>query len=310
MSAVAERAADLGFAAGWRLVRMLPEPVARGLFRRVGDLAGRRDGPANRQLRTNLRRVLPDSTPTELEGVVRAGMRSYARYWCEAFRLPSMEFDAVHESMHRETVGFEHMEAAVGAGRGVIVALTHSGNWDATAVWLIEWLRRNGERPSVAVVAERLRPESLYRRFVAYRSSLGLEVLPLSGGDASPYSVLARRLNDNGVIALLADRDLAGRGPQVSFFGEPARLPAGPALLAARTGAALVPLSGWFTADGWGTRVRPAVPVPSVSAARAATQTLADELAAEIAEHPADWHMMQPVWQADLPTRELREAMR
>lgn len=309
MSAGGERAADLGFGAGWRLVRTLPEPLAQAMFRGVGDLAGRRDGPT-RQLRANLRRVLPDAGPAELDDAVRAGMRSYARYWCEAFRLPSMDHIRIHERMHRATIGFEHVQEALDAGRGVIIALPHSGNWDATAVWLIEWLRRAGERASVATVAERLRPESLYRKFAAYRESLGLEVLPMSGGEVSPYTVLSRRLNDNGVVALAADRDLSGRGAVVSFFGEPARIPAGPALLAARTGAALLPLATWFTADGWGTRVRPPVPVDGVRAARAATQALADKLAAEIAEHPTDWHMMQRVWTADLPARELREAVR
>lgn len=309
MSALSERAVDLGFGAGWRLVRTLPEPVARAVFQAGGDLAGRRDGPT-RQLRANLRRVVPDVSPAEFEAVIRAAMRSYARYWCEAFRLPTMDRVKIHEQMHRQAIGFEHVETALEAGRGVIIALPHSGNWDATAVWLIEWLRRQGAPATVATVAERLRPESLYRRFVDYRESLGLEVLPLSGGESSPYSALARRLNDNGVIALLADRDLSGRGAEVSFFGEPARMPAGPALLAARTGAALLPLSGWFTPDGWGTRVNAVIPVPTVRAAREATQQLADALAAEIADHPADWHMMQPVWRADMAAMQRREAVR
>jgi len=309
VSALSEWAVDLGFGAGWRLVRRLPEPVARAAFRAGGDLAGRRDGPT-RQLRANLRRVVPDASPEEFDALIRAAMRSYARYWYEAFRLPTMDHVKVHERMHADAIGFEHMQAALEAGRGVIVALPHSGNWDATAVWLIEWLRREGAPATVATVAERLRPESLYRRFVDYRESLGLEVLPLSGGESSPYPTLARRLNDNGVVALVADRDLSGRGVEVSFFGEPARMPAGPALLAARTGAALLPLSGWFTADGWGIRVQQAIPVPTVRAGRGATQQLADALATEIAEHPVDWHMMQRVWLADMPVTQLREAVR
>ncbi|MCW2631690.1 MAG: Lauroyl/myristoyl acyltransferase involved in lipid biosynthesis [Pseudonocardia sp.] len=308
MSAASDWVADVGFGAGWGLVPLLPEPVARAAFQAVGDLAARREAPT-RQLRANLRRVLPGASPAELEAVVRAAMRSYARYWCEAFRLSTMDPAEIHDRMHRATIGFEHIVDAVVAGRGVIIALTHSGNWDATAVWMIEWLRRQGLRPSVAGVAERLRPESVYRRFVAYREAIGLEVLPMTGGERSPYSVMASRLNDNGVVALLSDRDLSGRGTQVSFFGEPARLPAGPALLAARTGAALLPLSTWFTPDGWGVRVKPAVPVPSVRAAREATQQLADALAAEIADHPCDWHMMQRVWQADMPAKQARETV-
>jgi lauroyl/myristoyl acyltransferase len=133
-----------------------------------------------------------------------------------------------------------------------------------------------------------------------------MEVVPLTGGDRPPSDVLAERLRSGGVVCLLGDRDLTKRGVDVRFFGETARMPAGPALLAATTGAALLPVGLWFTPDGWAVRVHPEVPVGTGGRLRdrvaGATQALADVFAAEIAERPADWHMLQRLWVADLPT--------
>ena len=132
------------------------------------------------------------------------------------------------------------------AGRGAILALPHSGNWDMAGVWLVQ----NNGTPTT--VAERLRPESLYNRFLAYREGLGFEIIPLTGGERPPFEVLAERLRDNRVVGLMAERDLTRTGVQVDFFGEPTRMPAGPAKLAIETGAALLPVHCWYEGDGWG----------------------------------------------------------
>jgi KDO2-lipid IV(A) lauroyltransferase len=301
--------ADLGYALGWRAVRAAPPGLAAALFRAGADLAARREGPGVRQLRANLARVLRHSrlgeaepSEAELAALTAEGMRSYARYWCEAFRLPAMDPVALHAQVDPVVVGVEHLERALAAGRGVVAALTHSGNWDVAGVWLVQALRRRGEPAMFTTVAERLRPESLYRRFVAYRESLGFEVLPADAG-ARTVATLAARLRANRVVCLVADRELGGGGIEVDFFGEPARLPGGPAQLARRTGAALLSFAGWFTPDGWGLRFHPPIePLPTGPAGpavRAATQALADVFASDIAAHPADWHMLQPIWSAD-----------
>jgi phosphatidylinositol dimannoside acyltransferase len=290
-----EWALDAAYGVGWRLVRGVPEAVVRAAFERAADLAARRGGTGGwAQLRRNLARVRPSASPDELDDLVRAALRSYARYWCEAFRLPSMDHDALRAAVGPRIEGLEHVEAALAAGRGMIIALPHSGNWDVAGVWLV------GRCGSFTTVAERLRPESLYRRFVAYRESLGFEILPLTGGGEPAGEALARRLRRGGAVCLVADRDLGAGGVRVSFFGEPAKLPVGPARLAERTGAALLPIGLWFTDCGWGFRVHPPVAAPS---ALAATQAVADAFAADIAEHPADWHMLQPLWLADRPAR-------
>jgi KDO2-lipid IV(A) lauroyltransferase len=294
--------ADAGFAAGWRLVRGLPEQVAHTAFRLGAEAAFRRNGAGVRRLRANLRRVVPQAAPAELDGLVRAGLRSYARYWCEAFRLPAMDRADVLARMDPHVTGMAPVYEQLDAGRGVVVALPHSGNWDLAGLWFVESRRRAGALPRVTTVAERLRPDSLFRRFVAYRERLGFEVLPADRG-GHVYRTLARRLRDGGMVCLIADRDLSASGVEVSFFGEPARLPTGPARLAALTGALLVPAFPHFTPDGWGAVFGEPIPVPQPGGRdelTKVTQALADALAALIASAPQDWHMLQPVWTADL----------
>ncbi|NMI02261.1 phosphatidylinositol mannoside acyltransferase [Pseudonocardia acidicola] len=299
MSGAGERAADLGFAAGWRFVRALPPSLALGAFRLGADLAARRQGPGAQRLRANLARVVPSASPEALDELVRAGLRSYARYWCEAFRLPSMDPADIHRRLDPLVTGAEPVWEAFGEGRGVVFALPHSGNWDLAGVWMVETLRRMGREPALTTVAERLRPESLFRRFVAYRESLGFEVLAAEDGSAA-YRALTKRLRAGGVVCLVSDRDLTASGVEVSLFGEPARLPAGPARLAALTGALLVPAYPRFTPDGWALPMAEPVPVPDRAHVAKATQAIADAFSTLIAQAPADWHMLQRVFSADL----------
>jgi phosphatidylinositol dimannoside acyltransferase len=280
---------DWGYAAGWRVVRAMPELVARNAFGAGAHYAARNGGP--KQLRKNLARVLGVEPARVPDGLIRASLASYARYWREAFRLPTMD----HEALGRElsVLDIERVWAALDAGRGAILALPHSGNWDMAGVWLVQ------NHGAFTTVAERLKPESLYHRFIAYRESLGFEVLPLTGGERPPFEVLCERLRDNRVVGLMAERDLSRTGVQVNFFGEPTRMPAGPAKLAIETGAALFPVHCWYEPGGWGMRVYPELDASSGDVT-VITQALADRFARNIAAHPADWHMMQPQWLADL----------
>ncbi|MFC9549529.1 phosphatidylinositol mannoside acyltransferase [Rhodococcus sp. NPDC056960] len=290
MSGLSERISDLGYAAGWRLVRALPEKVAVALFDRGADFAVRNGGPE--QLRRNLARVLGVNPAEVPDAVMRASMRSYARYWREAFRLPSMDLVQTGAALDELIEGQIHLDAAKEAGRGAILALPHSGNWDMAGVWCAQhW-------GALSTVAERLKPESLYQRFVAYREGLGFEIFPLSGGEHPPFVELSARLRDNGIVCLLGERDLAKKGVPVTFFGEPTRMPAGPAKLAIDTGARLLPVHCWFTDGGWGFRIDP--PIDTTAGVDAATQALAARFEANISAHPEDWHMLQPLWLSDL----------
>ncbi|OLF19606.1 phosphatidylinositol mannoside acyltransferase [Actinophytocola xanthii] len=291
---IGHRMVDLGFAAGWSLVRRLPVSVARGSFRTAADLAVRRGGPGVRQLRRNYARVVPQAGPEELDELVRDGVRSYARYWMETFRLPGMDHREIYRRVDEVVVGRSLVDAALERGKGVVFALPHTGNFDVSGIWMV------GHLGSFTTVAERLRPESLYRRFLAYRESLGFEILPSTGGDRAPYRVLMERLRENRAVCLPADRDLSRRGVPVKFFGAATRMPAGPARLAAATGAELLIADNSFTEDGWGLRLHTPMLVHGRDEAASATQRMADAFAADIAANPVDWHMMQKLWLEDL----------
>lgn len=282
---------DWSYATGWRLVRAMPEPLARGIAGAGARYAALNGGPA--QLRKNLARVI-GTTPEQVpESLIRDSLASYARYWREAFRLPSMDHVALAQRLDEVFIGAEHFAAAHAAGRGAVMALPHSGNWDMAGVWLAQ------QYGTFTTVAERLKPESLYDRFIAYRESLGFEVLPLTGGERPPLEVLAERLRANRFVCLMADRDLTRAGVQVDFFGEPTRLPAGPAKLALQTGTPLHPAHVYYDGEDCVVRIDDAIDTSSGDIG-VITQALADRFAVNIAAHPQDWHMLQPLWLADL----------
>jgi KDO2-lipid IV(A) lauroyltransferase len=297
---------DRAYALGWALSCRVPESWARAAFLFAGDIAWRRQGRGVQRLEANLRRVIgPQASGKELRALSRAGMRSYARYWMEVFRLPVIS----REQILAGTVtngGEQAALAQMAAGRGVVFALPHTGNWEVAGAWIIA--RGAGK---FTTVAERLKPESVFLRFLAFRESLGFEVLPASGGN-SRFGVLAQRLRAGGMVCLPADRDVTGGGIDVEFFGQKARMMGGPAALAVQTGAALLPAVLWFEGRGWGVHIYPEVPVPAEGSRRdkiaAMTQQMARDFEAGIAAHPEDWHMLQRVFAEDFDPARLPAA--
>ncbi|MFJ3233061.1 phosphatidylinositol mannoside acyltransferase [Streptomyces sp. NPDC086787] len=292
----ADRLTDALYGIGWSTVKRLPEPAAARLGRTIADLAWKRRGKGVQRLESNYARVVPDATPERLAELSRAGMRSYLRYWMESFRLPAWSPERIKAGV--EIKDAHHLTDGLAAGRGVILALPHLANWDLAGAWVTTDLKI-----PFTTVAERLKPESLYDRFVAYREGLGMEVLPHSGGSA--FGTLARRLRDGGLVCLVADRDLSASGVEVEFFGATARMPAGPALLAQQTGALLLPVTLWYDdSPVMRGRIHGPVAVPGTGTraeqASVMTQALADVFATGIAEHPEDWHMLQRLWLGDL----------
>lgn len=289
---VKERLADWSYAAGWSLVRTLPEPAARRMFNVGAQLAAQRLTPQS-QLTRNLARVLgvpPEDVPQE---TLRASMESYARYWREAFRLPTMDHRRILDYIDNTIEGLDYLDTALAAGRGVVIALPHSANWDLGGLWLAQ--RRGG----FTTVAERLKPESLYRRFLTYREALGFTVLPLTGEPNGPFAALTKTLADGGIVCLMGERDLRRTGVEVDFFGHITRLPAGPAKLAQATGAPLLYAEFYYSTPEF-MRIRIHPPIDTTGTVAATTQLLATAFAGGIARNPADWHMLQPQWLDDI----------
>jgi KDO2-lipid IV(A) lauroyltransferase len=289
------RVAELGFSAGWRVVRSLPAGATWPVFAGAAGLAARRRGPGVTRLAGNLRRVVgPDLPAREFDALVRRAVRSYARYWQEAFRLPAYSREQLRHRFH--LYGWEMLGHDVEAGTGAVVALPHGGNWDAAGAWVA------AQGWPITTVAERLKPEGVYERFLAFRRALGMEIIPLTGGERPPLDLLVERLSDGSgtVVPLLADRDLSSRGVEVRFFGGRTRMPAGPALLALRTGAPLYVAHMWYEPDRPVGQLEGPIDVPTDGPldvrARELTQRVADRFAEGIARHPEDWHMLQRVW--------------
>jgi KDO2-lipid IV(A) lauroyltransferase len=245
----------------------------------------------------NLSQVLGSPADSQLvRAATREAFALYGRYWFETFALRAMPWDEVERRFKVE--GVEWIDAGLEAGRGVILALPHMGNWDAAG----HWLALRGY-PIVAV-AEELKPAAVFDLFYRHRRALGMDIVPLGAGERLGER-LVRKLSQNRVLALLADRNLTGRGTTVEVFGRAMSLPAGPAFLSMVTGAPLLPSAVFTTEQGWHCRVERPLAIERTgdtsADVRAATQALARRFERFIAEAPADWHLFQPAWNGMAP---------
>ncbi|MFC7593722.1 phosphatidylinositol mannoside acyltransferase [Terrabacter sp. GCM10028922] len=309
MTGLARRATDtvsvLGFRLGWSAVRALPERAAYALFDRVADIAVRRGGTGVERLRSNYRKVRPELDERELDSLVHQGMRSYMRYYCEAFRLPSLSRAQIDAAVVAS--GDEEVRELCARGEAGVVFVGHLGNFDLGAAWSA------GNLMPVTTVAERLKPEEVYQRFVAFRRSIDMDIIPLTGGADPFHGLLAAARAGGRLIALAADRDLTQGGVEVDLLGHRARMAKGPAVLSLMTGAPLYAARIWYEParrgeglGGYRTRIefsgRLVPRVEGTTAVRAAdlVQQCADHIAVTIREHTSSWHMLQRVFVDDL----------
>ena len=280
--------AALPYFVGWRLVRALPEKSAYSLFENIGKIVLSRNGAQMKRLRSNLQRVVPSNSPDAMNRLMRAAVSSSMRYWCDTFR--SSDWSKSRISTTVTTTREELLTAPMKDGRGVVVALPHAGNWDHAGFYFC------GMGFPLVTVAERVKPEALFNKFLEYRQNMGMEVLPLDGRS---MGTLLQRAREGALIALVSDRDLSRSGVDVTFFGHPARMPAGAALLAIRTGIPLITAFVSYTNTGIHIEFN-SVPIPShgTEAERVTTvvQECADLFAKGITAHPQDWHMLQRIW--------------
>jgi len=294
---VRDRAVDLAYAAGWSVAGAVPERLVRKSFSVLADQTWARDGDGVRRLSSNLARVVdPNTSPAELAELTRLSMQSYMRYWRETFSLAQWSPEEILSRIN--VVNPEVVQTLVEDDRGLVIALSHSGNWDLGGAWL------GIAHGAFTTVAERLKPEALFERFKAHRESLGMEILAADGGPRV-LATMKTRLREGGIVCLLADRDLSGNGIPVNFFGAPAHFPAGPAALATSTGAALLTVRFYYKGEQMAIEfdepLREVLPptAPRHDRIQVLTQQMADAFQANISAHPTDWHMMQPFWDED-----------
>ncbi len=287
--------AYLAFRAGSAAARALPAPAIPAVCSLAGKV-GARCLPSRRlMVERNLRRALGgDVSPDEVARRVDATFASYVRYWVESFRLPGTAATDIDAGINIVTM--EHIDAGLAAGKGVVLALPHLGGWEWAAFWLAEVLGY-----PVSAVVEKLEPPELAEWFVGLRQSFGMEVITLDAGAAA---ACARALKQNRVLCLLCDRDLGGGGVEVEMFGERTTLPGGPATLALRSGAPLIPAAVYHDADGRHLGVA-GPPLDTTRQGRLRedvariTQDLAHTLEDLIRRAPDQWHLLQPNWPSD-----------
>ena len=278
------------------IAQVLPGSVIDVLAPGVAGLVALRPGDQRAMVERHQRRVDPGLGDAELQRRVREVFRSYGRYYGESFRLPTISAEELDRGLTLE--GFEHVEESLARGVGPLLVLPHLGSWE----WCAYWLTRVRKVPVTAVV-ERVEPPALFDWFVEFRERIGMEIVPL-GPDAGRSIVKA--IKQAHVIALLCDRDIGGGGTDVTFFGETTTLPAGPAVLALRTGAPLIPTGVYDQGGGHHHAIlRPPIPAERRGSFRddvaRITQAIAYDLEGLIRRAPEQWHLLQPNWPSDRP---------
>jgi KDO2-lipid IV(A) lauroyltransferase len=290
---LSERIAYRKYWAMERIALSLPEPAGRGLLSAVGWLTFRTMPGVRATVAANLARVLGLPPHSELvRAATREAFSLYARYWYDTFRARTMSPGEVKERFRIE--GLDNVDRALERGTGAILALPHMGNWDMAGRFMV----LSGYR--LVSVAEDLRPKRLADLFLRHREALGIEILVLSSA-ARTGARLARLLSEGSLVALVADRDLTGRGVEVEMFGAPRKLPAGPALLSLSTGAPLMTAPVYTRGNGWLCQISEPIEIERTGVTRddvtALTRRLAAEFERAIAASPVDWYMFQPAWE-------------
>jgi KDO2-lipid IV(A) lauroyltransferase len=278
-----------GYNLAWKFLRALPEGSAYKLGSLLADFIYQKNGPSAKRMRANYQRFHPELSSPELEELLAKGMRSYLRYWVDTFRFPGWNRERILSTVTIENEEF--LREPMAAGTGLIVALPHAGNWDHAGAFFC------ATGAPLVTVAEHLDPEKLFRKFLAFRQAMGMEVLDF---DSRVIATLAQRARAGRLIALVADRDLSQSGINVDFAGFPSRMPAGPALLSIQTGAPLITAYVQYSDVGIHIIFEPTIEIPregtTTEKAAVMTQAMANRFAKNIKAKTEDWHMLQRIW--------------
>ena len=292
---IKSRLVDFGFWAGWNILWLLPSGITIKLFDAAAIFAWRKHGKSIKQLELNLSRVTGlDPQSEQIRQLSKKTLRSYMRYYFETFALARWSPQTINNRVR--TINVQPVLNAARSG-GLILTLPHSGNWDLAGAWAAQNLG------SMCTVAERLRPEGVFQKFLKMRKKVGITLMPLTG-EGGTYEFLRQSVVDGKVVALLGDRDVAGNGMSNEFFGHRATLPIGAAVLAIDTKQPLFTCSTWFDGEQLVIEFDEQIEVPSEEVTGRERLRKAQEITAQIAKrferhisaHPENWHQLQPIW--------------
>jgi KDO2-lipid IV(A) lauroyltransferase len=279
----------IAYLLAWRVIGILPETLAYGLANKIADYLYKKNGKGVKRLRSNYARVEPFMIEANLDQLTKAGMRSYLRYWIDTFRLNKWSKERIVSTT--TVVNEELLRDPIASKKGCLVVLPHAGNWDHAAAYFCS------TGINLTTVAEKLKPEQIFLKFLDYRQSIGIEVLHT---EEKVLPVLLDRLQSGKLVALVADRDLSKNGISVNFFDGVAKMPSGPARLILDSNSAFISAFITYSATGINIEFKNIGPIPTEGSIeeRVAklTQLMADNFAAGIKSSPVDWHMLQRIW--------------
>ena len=273
----------------WKVIGVLPEKSAYKLANVISDRVYSKNGKGVKRLRSNYRRVMPNISERQLDELTKDGMRSYLRYWFDTFRLNKWSKSRIIETTFvvRENL----LRDPIATKAGCIIALPHAGNWDHAAAYFCS------TGITLTAVVEKLKPEAIFKKFLAYRQSIGIEAI---SHKEKTIPILMERLNQGKLIALVADRDMSRNGIEVNFLGGIAKMPAGPAILALKTGSPLITAYIRYLEKGIEITFDETIKLPVAGSEeeqiKIVTQSMADNFATRIKASPVDWHMLQRIW--------------
>jgi lauroyl/myristoyl acyltransferase len=273
----------------WKFIGILPEKIAYALASFVADFVFKKNSKGVKRLRSNYKRVKPEISDVELNHLTKLGMRSYLRYWFDTFRLNKWSKNRIIETTYviRENL----LRDPIALKKGCIVALPHAGNWDHAAAYFCS------TGITLTAVVEKLKPEAIFKKFLDYRSSIGIE--PISHKEKT-IPILLERLRSGKLVALVADRDMSRSGVEVDFLGGVAKMPSGPAILAIESGAPLLTAYIRYLDKGIEITFDETIKLPvsgtKEEQIKIVTQSIANNFAKRIKDSPVDWHMLQRIW--------------
>jgi lauroyl/myristoyl acyltransferase len=247
---------------------------------------------ARPRLEYNLMVACPElaNDPKRLHRISRANFRNHAKAYADLMQLPRAPVDAMRARLKVE--GWEHLEEARSAGKGVLVVSCHMGSYEVVAaIW-------SATLAPVSFFAEELEPRALFEWYRDTRARLGISVLTLDHGGIRK---VLEALRDQEMVITAIDRDITGSGHVMPFFGRPAPIPLGPAAMALRLGTPLLPVCVYrLPDDSYMAEGAPLIHAKATGDARAdqvtATEALLRQIEVFIQKHPEQWHVPHRIW--------------